>query len=506
MSDSLTLNEAAITIHNLQEAVATLEDMAREDHGWDRIVAQTADDVMTVEGRRRISDMCEVMTIANPLIKRGFMLRYSYVWGSGHTIAATPGKADKAGVVNKVVQEMLDDPRNASSLRSVEAIEMLERWLYTHGAVVLLLDTDPATGQVVVRQEDPDHITDHITDPEDSKTVRYWKRQYQIRNMLKDGRPGARYKTVTVWHPDVDYQPSGADRIDRIGPDEVRWDQPLIIRCVNTPATAGFTWGIGDAYAAVPWARMSKEFLEAWFTLMQALARFAWRTTSKNSRAARAAAMARREATNINPAGAGAHAFMDTDTTLEAIPKTGATIDAYSAQPLQQFVAAALDVPLTMLLGDPGTSGARAVAETLDQPMELAMSARRAFWAGVLRRICEHRIDAAVIANSIPSAEMIVADGRRTINLPEGWLKDVTVDWPSYDSTPVDTAMTALRDADGLDKLPPLLIAQLAMKILGVDDPDEWLKKIRDADGNFIPLSAVASSVAAEAARQGIRP
>lgn len=501
MPDSLT--EALTRVHDLEEAISDLDELAREDRGWDRIVGQTADDIMTVEGRRRVSDMCEVMTIANPLIKRGFMLRFSYVWGAGHTVAATTGPADTGAAVNGAVQSMLDDPRNAASLASAEAIEALERWLYTHGAIVLMCDTDPATGQVVVRQEDPDHITDIITDPEDAKTVRYWRRQYTQRVLKRDGTPGARTKTVTVWHPDIDYHPTGADRVDRFGADEVRWDQPLLVRCVNTPATAGWAWGIGDAYAAVPWARMSKEFLEAWFTLMKALSRYAYRTSTKAGPAARAAMAARANA--LNPSGAGAHAVMDPGTTLEAIPKTGATIDASSAQPLQQFVAAALDVPLTMLLGDPGSSGARAVAETLDQPMELAMSARRSFWGGVVRRICEHAVDAAVVAGRI-RGETVTAGGRRAVTLPDGWLKDITVDWPDYDSTPVDTAMKALRDADGLDKLPPLLIATLAMKILQVDDPDEWLNQIRDTDGNFLPPSQVAAALAGENDRQAARP
>lgn len=497
-----TLDAAMAEIANLQESLAELEQLAREDRGWDLMIGQAEQD-MTPDGRRRISDLCEVMTIANPLIKRGFRLRHSYVWGAGHTISVETSKADKDGAVNAAVQRVLDDPRNAASLRSEDAVEQLERWLYTHGAIVLLLHTED-DGAVVVRQEDPDHIVDHITDPEDAKTVWYWKRQYQTRNLRKDGTAGA-VKTVTVWHPDVDYSPAGDDRLETIGRHGVRWDQPLLIRSVNTPARAGWTWGIPDAYAAVPWARMSKEFLEAWFVLMKALSRYAWRTQSKSRTAARTIAAREAAAIAANPTGAGATAAMDRDTTLEAVPKSGATIDASSALPLQQFVAAALDVPLTMLLGDPGISGSRAIAETLDQPMELAMGARRRFWGEVLTRLCHHAIDAAVEAGKL-TGTVVKVDGRRTVTLPDGWSRTVHVDWPDYDSVPLDVAMKALRDADGLDKLPAELIIRLALKALDVDNPDEWLDKMRDADGNLVPEVERAAQAAAEAARQNVRP
>jgi hypothetical protein len=53
------------------------------------------------------------------------------------------------------------------------------------------------------------------------------------------------------------------------------------------------------------------------------------------------------------------------------VSKSGAQIDANSSQPFATRAAAALEVPVTMLLGDPGITGARATAETLDQPTEL---------------------------------------------------------------------------------------------------------------------------------------
>ena len=482
-------------IVELEESLADLTRLQAEDVGWTKLTTGVKDD-LDPQRRKQMTDLCEVMTIANPLIKRGFLLRQGYVWGAGHTIAVTPGEADKNSEVNAVVQAMLDDPRNASSLRTQEAQEGMERWLYTHGDIAFLLHADEE-GKLVARQEDPDHITDVITDPEDATAAWYWRREFTAR--ILDAATGKTdSKQITVWHPDVDYRPAPGDRLDSIGGKPVRWDQRILMRGVNTPATGGRSRGIPDCYAALPWARMSKEFLEAWFLLAQALSRYAWRTSTKGRAAAAAARAARTAAaSDINPTGAGAHVFTDPDTTLEAIPKTGATIDARSAQPIQQFVAAALDIPLTMLLADPGTTGARSVAETLDQPLENSMAARRRFWGEVLARIAGHAIDLAIEHGTLPGA---IDD---SIALPEGWSRTVLVTWPDYDSVPVETKLRALRDADGMDKLPPLLLARLILDALDVEDADEWLERITDGDGNFIPPEKSQAAAQSEAQRQG---
>ena len=91
MPADTTLETAIATIANLEEAIADLQQLALEDRGWDRLLAGAQDD-LTDEGRRRIGDMCNVMTIANPLIKRGFRLRLAYVWGAGCEQAVKPGE------------------------------------------------------------------------------------------------------------------------------------------------------------------------------------------------------------------------------------------------------------------------------------------------------------------------------------------------------------------------------------------------------------------------------
>lgn len=500
---TVSLDEAYAEIATLHESISELQQLALEDRGWDRLIGGLNDD-LTPDGRKRIAAMCEVMTVANPLIKRGFGLRLAYVWGAGCEVTVTPGEADTGSVLPGIVDGLWADDRNRDSLASETAHEALERWLYTNGAVVLLLDTDPVAGDVVVRQEDPSKVTDRITDPEDSTKVWYWQRQFTTRPILKTGRAG-QARTVTVWHPDVDYAPVGVEKLDLIGGKPVRWDQPLLVKTVNRVASSTEVWGFPDAYAALPWARMSKEFLEAWYTLMRALSRFAWRTSTRGASGRMAAKARAAQASVDNPTGAGAHLFTDPDTTLEAIPKTGATIDATSGQPLQQMVAAALDVPVTMLLADPGVSGARAVAETLDQPMELTMGARRRLWGEVFGRIAWHRITALIEAGKsrIPTASVTYVGGRRVVSLPEGWAPIISTEWPDYDSTALVDRLKAIRDADGLDVLPAELVARLAMAALGVKDPEAWLEDMRDDDGILLPPSVLLDRALGRAQDRG---
>jgi hypothetical protein len=119
--------------------------------------------------------------------------------------------------------------------------------------------------------------------------------------------------------------------------------------------------GIGDVLAALPWARMDKEFLEDLAVYMRALTRILGQVTGKNSKTAKAAATRLRQAAarSCPPAplpghSAGAWAVTDPNTTMSLVSKSGAQIDAESHRPLATMVAAALEVPLTMLLGDPG--------------------------------------------------------------------------------------------------------------------------------------------------------
>jgi hypothetical protein len=492
------------------ESLADLE-LALEDSGW-RKLAFTGTNEFTRDGLRQISALCQLMAIKNPLIKRGLNLRIAYVWGQGVQFSARSNGEDGEQDVNAVVQAFLDDPMNRRVLTGQQAAEEKERALGTDGNVHLALFTSPRSGRVQVRELPWDEITDVICNPDDAAEVWYYRRDWT--RQAPDPLSGEiRAEQVTTLYPDVHYRPQVRLRRGRIdGRDaEIMWDAPVVQISVNK--LSGWKFGVGDAYAAIDWARAYKDFLEDWAKLVKALSRFAWKTTGPGSktaqRAARIAQAASRSAVTGERNDIGATAVMDPMSTLEAIPKTGATIDSESGRPLAMMVASALGVPVTMLLGDPGQTGARATAETLDKPTELEMGSRRALWTAGYETILSYVIDQAVKAPGGPLRGTVMRDpetGREVVTLAGDGDRTIDIDWPPLSETDPVALIEAIVKAEATGKVPPLLIARLLMQALGVEDVDEWLAELVDENGDFVSPDTSAGQVAVTAFRNGQDP
>lgn len=498
-----SLNELEI----LRESLADVE-LAYEDRGWLRLSMQAQLDLSSA-GRQQIRDLCRVMAVVNPLMKRGLSLRKAYIWGQGVAITVRD-QSDDGQDVNAVVQRFMDDPGNVKTFAGSQAHEEMEQALYTDGEAAAALFTNGITGKVSLRWIPVEQINDIITNPDDAAEDWYYRRDYSERSLV-DGQLIERQRTV--YYPALGYEPAGGSKLRYINGAEVMWNAPVRMVSVNRVSNTGSTRGIPDSFAAIAWARSYKEFLENWSVVMKALSRFTWKASTKGDRAKTVAAkVAANSAVDVrggNPSGAGATAVMDPNTTLEAIPKTGATIDADSGRPLAAMTASALDVPVTMLLGDPGVTGARAVADTLDQPMELAMNLRRELWAGFIRDVINYVIDWAVRAPQGGLTGRITRDpgsNRVTVLLPDNDDRTVDITWPDFDSTPVDKLVAAIVAADGTTKVPPLVTLRLLLEALRVKDIDEVLDSATDDEGNFIDPLVTAGQVAARAHRNGEDP
>ncbi|MFC5268452.1 hypothetical protein ACFPJ1_40640 [Kribbella qitaiheensis] len=501
LSDQLAARSNELEV--VKESLADLE-LAFEDRGWERL-SMDANRDLSAAGRRRIRDLCRVMNIANPLIKRGLGLRAAYVWGQGVTITVRD-QSDDGQDVNAVVQAFLDDPSNKKTFSGSQAREEMERSLGTDGEAAAALFTNPLTGRVQVRWVPVDEITEIISDPEDQVSHWYYRREYTAKTVTA-GR--LIEQTLTSFYPALGYEPRGIDRPRFIDGYPVLWDSPIRMLAVNRPS--GSMRGIPDAFAAIAWARSYKEFLEQWSVLMKALARFAWQKKTRGDKVKQVAAkIASRAGTSVgsgNPDGVGATVVNTGDETLEAIPKTGATIDADSGRPLAAMAATALELPVTMLLGDPGVNGARAVAETLDQPTELGFWMRRNLWSEFQTDIINHVIDWAVRA---PQGELdgsVKREGNRVlVELPDNDDRTVDISWPEFSSMPIDTLVKAIVEADTTGLLPPLVTLRTLLGALKVDNADEILNEVTDEDGTFIDRRASAGQAAADAFRRGQDP
>ena len=220
---------------------------------------------------------------------------------------------------------------------------------------------------------------------------------------------------------------------------------------------------------------------------MKSLSQFAWRGTAEGKRAQRARQALSRAQQGVpgNDGSVGATYVSAPGETLEAIPKTGATIDADSGRPLLAMIAAGLDVPVTMLSTDPGITGARSTAETLDEPMYRAMRARQDVWAAVFIDLAEYRIEQAVRAKKLPGT--VVRDPWTQTDYAElsGDRPVIHCDWPDLSTASVDDAVKAIKDADATGKVPPLVIARLLLTALGVEDIDAVLEELTDDEGEW---------------------
>lgn len=500
------LAQAENTLEVMSESMADAQ-LALEDVGWLRM-SSAFDSQFTREGLRRSAELCRVLTVVNPLMGRGSNLRIAYVWGQGVSIAARGDTNAGEQDVNAVVQAFLDDESNRASLTSSQAREELERGFFTDGNVFLALFTSPLTGRVQARSLLFDEVLDVISNPDDRDDPWYYLREWTSTGVnLETGSTETR--SSKAYYPALGYYPMSRPKTINGAP--VMWASPVLHGSVNR--LGGWKFGIGDGYSALAWARSYKEFLEDWARLVKALSRFAWKATAKGRNATQVrnklSAAPTVDVRTGASLGVGATAIVSEGASLEAIPKTGATIDSDSGRPLAAMVAAALDVPVTMLLCDPGQTGARAVAQTLDQPTELAMGMRRDRWAEIHRRILSYVIDQAVKAPQGPLKGTVRRDpatGGEVIELAAGQSRTIDITFPPIDQPDVPALLEAIVKADGTGKLPPLTVARLILELLGVRDVDELLGELVDEQGNFKDQAASAGQAAVDAFRKGEDP
>jgi hypothetical protein len=499
-----------------EAGVADLERALIGDPGW-RLFTALAREEFSLDGLRRVRAVCRLMSVANPMIKRGLNLRSVYVWGQGCEIRArADGKRDGEQDVQAVLAAHIADPGNQRTLYGAQARDEREHDLGTEGEVYLVLFTRPRSGWVSVRTIPADEITDVITDPDDASCPWYYRRRWY--RTVHDDAGVPRQEPVETLYPDVDYTPRPGARPRTIGDTPIAWDSPVVSVAVNR-INGGGGRGIPDAYAAVNWARAYKEFLEQWAGLMKSLARFAWRQTvegrdrtqARTSLAAAAAGNTSAVAGQRNDIGG--IALTPIGGGLEAIPKTGATIDAESGRPLAAMTAAGLDVPVTMLLADPGQQGNRATAETLDWPTELAMMARRSLWTACQTRIAQYVITESVRAGDGALKGKVVRDqvtDRETVTLAGDTDTTVDVEWPPLDEIDPKAIIDAVVAAAGTGTIPPELILKWLLKALGERELSSILDEMVDEDGNFrwpqAPPIGGAGQQAADLARAGADP
>lgn len=504
--ESLATEIAALRAENslIRESMADLE-LAAEDRGWLRMSIELEQE-FSRQGLANVTRNCRMMAIASPLVKRGLQLRIGYVWGQGVTIEARAAGDDAPQDVNAVLQDWWDDESNQVALTSSQAQEELERALGTDGQVFFACFTNRLTGRVQVRSTPFDEVTEILTNPDDRDEPWFYLRTQTV-TVVERGYTGLtrlRGETRRVFHPALGFWPSQRPKsIDGI---PVEWDIPILHVAVNR--LDGWKWGVPDAYAVLPWALAYEGFLTDWARLTKALSKFAWKLTGDRASKAQAAAakVAAALPGNVPAIGgsdAGGLAAMQAGANLEAIPKSGATIDSESGRPLASMVAAGLGIPVTTLLADPGTTGARAVAETLEQPTINEMGMRRELWSSVLQTLGGYVIDQAVKAPRGPLRGTVTQVGnRQTVVVAGDVERTVVVNWPDLNEMDPAALVKSVVEADGTGIMPPVETLRLLLRALRVKDADEVIESMLDENGEFVDPRVTAAVRAIEANRR----
>lgn len=340
-------------------------DMARvllniEDQGWSLLGLQApVGDSFSLEELHDLSEKLTEKCDGNPLLKRGFGLRSSYVFGKGVSFE---------GFSSKRIESLVNDVQNQQALFSPEAMVINERSNFTSGQFFILGDNVSKKLQRIPFKE----ITGWVTDPDDTETVRFIRRSWSRIDL--EGKASV----VHEWYPVDTYE--SPQRVSTIQKQRVNYGKTMFPFTVNR--RTGSVWGVPDAFAAYPWAYAYNDYLKDGARILKALSMFAWALKSKSKAGTTAAA-----ATIATPSGAGSTAILGADMELAALPRTGNSVDLGNGRPLASMVASALEVSVVALMSDPGTSGAYGVAQTLDVPTLKAMQARQKLWELYLARI-----------------------------------------------------------------------------------------------------------------------
>ena len=466
MADVFHTDLQTLMSESVSESTTRLE-LALEDIGWQRLAARMQTEFSRT-GLERICELSRLMWRKNPLIRRAVNVRTYYTWAQGLTISADDEQ------IADLVDSFYTDPINQKTVFGSEATERLDRTWATDGQIVFVLPTDLQTGAVTIRTIPWTQLVEPVRNPEDAADIWFWRRRRTVNNQVVD-----------ELHPDIDHLPNGIRPAQHDGL-TIRWDQPVAVERVDR--LDGETWGVPEVYAALDWAKAYKEFLEDWASYVRALAKFAWRHKTKSGPAATRAATVHEAGarTNVDSGvrtAAGATAVGTTVDGLEPVKQSGAHVDATSGRPLALMVAAAMDMPYSILTGDADNSNL-ATAKTLDRPFELALTQRRNRWSACYQRLFRYRIEAAVRAPRGQLRGTVTRDewGRTVVTLPDTIDPSVSIDWPPLVEHDIKDMIEAIVNVHtSVEEMPTDLTLRLILTSLGIDDADQVVAAAMDA-------------------------
>ncbi len=341
-------------------ARATLE---FDEKGWAPLNQFTNDSIaladvkiISRQGRRQMA--------SNPVLKRGAMLRASYVFGRGFKMSSSGNSLPPR------FQRVIDDPVNQTVLFSESACKKNERALFTDGNFFVRYDRRNRRFSRVPLDE----IAGWATDPDDPEIIRYYLREYSRQGAVDDPYNVTSGETVKVWYP-VDFVERPVARINNISVDS----NFAIIDSKANDQTGGL-WGIPDALPALPWAWAYSEYLKDGSKMLKALSSIAWQVKTRGTKGGNNVA-----SKLIGNGEVAATAVTGADVEMNAMPRNN-SVNLETGRPLAAMAATAMEVSVDALLSGPGEMGGGG-APVLDQSTLNAAYARQGNWEDFFIRV-----------------------------------------------------------------------------------------------------------------------
>lgn len=464
-----------------------------EDRGWAPIGADGA--AVPHDQLVSMGDQVRALSRTHPLMVRAKNVRAAYTFGEGVTISVpTDDDNPAASDVADVVRNFVEDPGNAAAWFGHAAAMASENRLFDGGEVFAGHWVNAQTGDVRVRRIPARQITRVVTAPGDPDTPHYYLRAWVDGTVQRE-----------AWYPALDYAPVAMPKMLEGRP--VLWPgtrhpthgngAAIQHVAVNTDeGTAGR--GIGDGWPAVAWGRRYADFLADTAALYESLTKIARHISGTDrTKTARVAAMA-------SAGSAGGTLYTDSDAQVRTPSFAG--VDPRLGRPYAAMIAAAVGLPVTVLTADPGQEGARAVAQTLDRPMELLFMARQRVWADAWRASILFKLRAAAEAPSHPLRVKVAQVGdRRMLDWGGTPGPAINIDFPAITEDDTTAVMDALVKAHSTGLVPNEDLLRGLLLALRVEDVDDIMARATNEDGEWVDPNVAAADAAGLAAMRAAR-
>jgi hypothetical protein len=374
-------------------ARATLE---FDEKGWSPL-NQFTDEGIRLEDVKTVSRQARRQAASNPVLKRGAMLRASYIFGRGFKMSS------RNNPLPPRFQAIIEDSVNQTVLFSESACKKNERALFTDGNFFVRYDKRNRKFSRVPLDE----IAGWATDPDDPEIIRYYLREYQVRQPVTDPYNSYLAETVKVWYP-LDYVEKPVARIN-----DIPVDRNFVMIDTKANDETGSLWGIPDALPALPWSWAYSEYLKDGSKMLKALSSIAWQVKSKSAKGG--ANISSKLVSNKNVAQT---AVTGADIDISAMPRNN-SIDLSTGRPLAAMAATAMEVSVDALLSGPGEIGGGG-APILDQSTLNAAYARQGSWEDFFIRVLRVM---GVPEPSVTFNNIIVDPAYRNIqSLSQAWM------------------------------------------------------------------------------------